>query len=56
MLGDEGLRGGARAKEDRSFAASASAGAIRFNPLAAAIEGGGVKGEVIFIFPLKSIT
>lgn len=30
----------ARAKEDRSFAASASAGAIRFDPLAAAIERG----------------
>jgi hypothetical protein len=30
----------ARAKEDRSFAASASAGVIRFNPLAAAIKRG----------------
>jgi transposase len=36
MLGDGGLRG-STAKEDRSFAASASAGVIRFNPETAAI-------------------
>jgi hypothetical protein len=35
-----GANGALRAKEDRPFVASASAGVIRFNPLAAAIKRG----------------